>query len=216
MMGKLKLDSEIVELDFRPLLKSQVEICLSILQGHADIVEAIVERLDFNMLQKFLVDTGLSDIPTIKWNLTKLSLDVRKRFAPDKMPEGKIHVLVDLGGSLFIKCKTAVAGAKADIKYKVYTGYFRPGYRELLHTLNKHPRCKLGFYSSIMRQNIRPYLEFLLTGDLAHLLEDSYVFDQYYCKKMAHNKIYQYLAENPWDTYRDLTKVWKDGKGLTR
>lgn len=56
--------------------------------------------------------------------------------------------------------------------------YFREGHMEFLKTLMKHPRIKLGFYSSMKREKIDGILDFMWREDSGLPLEkDVVVFD---------------------------------------
>ena len=62
--------------------------------------------------------------------------------------------------------------------------YFREGHMEFLNTLMKHPRIKLGFYSSMQRKNMDGILDFMWREDSGLPMEkDIVVFDQTYNRK---------------------------------
>ena len=63
-----------------------------------------------------------------------------------------------------------------------------------------------------MRQNITPIL-FAVLDDKFGLLDYRNkvgIFDQAYCSFMKDHPYYTNLLEDPWDTYRDLEKVFAD------
>ena len=81
----------------------------------------------------------------------------------------------------------------------------RPGSSDYLKRLQSHPRVVFGFYSSIKKSNIEDILSNVQESgvDLGNYM----VFDQDYCTNFSENAKLVSLAENNWDTYRDLNKV---------
>ena len=123
----------------------------------------------------------------------------------------KILVLVDLGGTIFFRTdKKDITTRSNDFKIKRYEYYMRPGFKSFLKRIFEHPRSKFCFYSSIMRQNLVPIL-FAVLDDKFGLMDfrDKIgTFDQAYCSLMKDHPYYTNLQEDPWDTYRDLEKVF--------
>ena len=88
--------------------------------------------------------------------------------------------------------------------------YFRPGYMDFVRALKNHPRVELGFYSSLMRHNLIPVIMALFPDNEIDAMK--WIFDASYCSKMKDHKDYEKIAENEWDTFRDLDKVLADVK----
>lgn len=102
---------------------------------------------------------------------------------------------------------------RCDYKFKRYQYYWRPGYAEMLLKLTSHPRINLSFYSSMMRKTIVPTMYELLHDEerkLDALQQKVGIFDRDYNTEMSSLKYYDAIKEDPWDTYRDLTKVFAD------
>jgi hypothetical protein len=77
-----------------------------------------------------------------------------------------------------------------------------------------HPRIKFGFYTSITRKNAWPIVYKVFdkrnSSKLAHLFKNDRImfFDQTHCGVMIEDKVYKKLAENDWDFYKDLRRVF--------
>ena len=119
---------------------------------------------------------------------------------------------------MFYRSKDRCYDKWADFKHKGNHYYFRPGYKNFVKELVSHPRVELGFYSSIMRRNIIPAVFACFPSSEINVMQ--WIFDQEFCSRMLDHKYYASLAENEWDTFRDLNKVLKDPKivkaGFTR
>ena len=120
-------------------------------------------------------------------------------------------VLVDLNGTIFFRTdKKDITSRSNDFKIKRYEYFMRPGFKSFLKRLFEHPRSKLIFYSSIMKQNLYPIL-LEIFDDKFGLLEfrDKLgVFDQAYYSLMKDHPCYKNLLEVDWNTYSDLEKVF--------
>ena len=80
----------------------------------------------------------------------------------------------------------------------------------MLVKIFNHPRVVAGFYSSMMTKNIENMLIELLPDELVDVRENMLIFGREYNTEMAKSKYYEKLAENPWDTYRNLQKIFED------
>ena len=107
----------------------------------------------------------------------------------------KILILIDLGGTLFLRTSEEVKnGTKWSYKFKLYFYYFRPGYDQLLLRILNHPRSRVAFYTSIMRKNTTGVFHRLLKNEQFDSLKSGVgVFDQEYCSKMSDNEYYKEL-----------------------
>jgi hypothetical protein len=117
----------------------------------------------------------------------------------------RILVMVDLGGTIFLRTDAKGIDQPESFKIAKYRYFKRPGYETFIKRLSSHPRCLLCFYTSITRKNVTPILHKVLPEEL---LEKVGIFDQEYCSRMAEDKYYSELMKDPWDTYRDLDKVF--------
>jgi len=118
-------------------------------------------------------------------------------------------VLLDINGTVL--CRTDEKAAKtlpADFKRKKYFYFYRPGIKSLLQALDKHPRITLGFYTSIMAKNVVPVMTEFLQNELQPLASRFLLFDQIHSPLMREHPYYSELLRDPFDTYRDLEKVW--------
>ena len=62
-----------------------------------------------------------------------------------------------------------------------------------------------------MRKTITPVMFELLHGsELEGLRSQIGIFDREYCTEMRHSKYYSELIEEPYDTFRDLQRVFDD------
>ena len=87
--------------------------------------------------------------------MRKLTAFISKKF--------KILVLVDLTGTLLFRTThkqedfiESNFNVKAERSFKIAgKKYFlRPGFKEFIRKLAEHPRCTLGFYTSMSRKNL--------------------------------------------------------------
>lgn len=124
----------------------------------------------------------------------------------DTASGGKLLILLDMNGTLLHRSKTVLGGAarKADLSLGRGKGgkgihyYFRPGARELVRTvcaLGDH--VSVGFYTSMQVSNAAPAVA-ALTGERENA---SLVYPREFNVKDPR-------GENPWDTHRDLQRVW--------
>ena len=123
----------------------------------------------------------------------------------------KILVLIDLGGTVFFRTDAKDCGTRCDYKFKRYQYYWRPGYQQMLLRLQKHPRVALCFYTSMMRKTIVPVMHELMHDDegiLDAIKTQVGIFDRDYCQEMKSLKYYASLAEEKYDTYRDLQRIF--------
>lgn len=80
----------------------------------------------------------------------------------------------------------------------------------MLLTLQRHPRINLCVYTSMMRKTIVPVLHELLNGPLEAIKNKVGIFDRDYCQQMRDLNYYNPIKEEPYDTYRDLHRIFKD------
>ena len=140
--------------------------------------------------------------------LFKEKMDTVKEAVGKKFP---ILVLIDLGGSIFFRTEEKDVGEQFDFKFKRFKYFYRPGYGETLLALTKHPRTVVAFYSSMMRKTITPVMHELLQGEVLEGLKTQIgIFDREYCTQMRHFKYYSEISDEPYDTFRDLQKVFDD------
>jgi hypothetical protein len=114
---------------------------------------------------------------------------------------------------LYRSRKTNCKGLKPDFTEKQYANFLRPGAKEFLYRMLNHDRIRFGLYSSMMRKNVIPIAFHLLDESYPELFElakikGHLIFDQDHCAKMHEHASYKRLAENEWDTFRDLHRVF--------
>lgn len=120
-----------------------------------------------------------------------------------------ILVLFDLGGTLCYR--TGIEGlaelGKANYVLRKHVHYFRPYSSELLQGVLKHPRAKVGFMTSITRQNALGLVQafFKQRGLENHKADLFYLFDQEYSSPDP-------AGPETWSTKRSLQKVWDSAK----
>jgi NLI interacting factor-like phosphatase len=119
-------------------------------------------------------------------------------------------VTVDLCGTLVLRVSRDEFPHPGDISVKHKTYFLRPGHKEFLLRLKKHPRIKLAFYTSVMEKNITPVLDSMLTQDLSIISKGLKVYDQKYCRRMYDHPSYKQLQKKIDEHYRDLKLVWSD------
>jgi hypothetical protein len=124
-------------------------------------------------------------------------------------------VLIDLGGTIFFRTDDKSSFTRRDdFKLKKNFYFLRPGHEDFIRKIAEHPRVLLCFYTSIMRKNVVPILykvldeNTLLGYDLSDLRDKVGIFDQSHCSVMVEHKYYKELAEDKWNTYRDVEKVF--------
>ena len=134
--------------------------------------------------------------------LERLKREVGARFP--------ILLLHDIGGTLIYRDNKKPVGPNGETNENFFRNknkyvYVRPGASDYLKRLQSHPRVVFGFYSSIKKSNIEEILSNVQESgvDLGNYM----VFDQDYCTNFSENAKLVSLAENNWDTYRDLNKV---------
>jgi hypothetical protein len=129
----------------------------------------------------------------------------------------KILVLVDLGNTIFYRAniqhsefqkQTPWPKKWTNVKDRNKLYWLRPGYFDFVKRLQSHPRCAFGFYTSITGGNAYPIIHRILTKELYNNVVR--LFDQSHCTFMSKDAELERLIEEPWDTYRDLDKVFKD------
>jgi len=169
--------------------------------------DAYSEFVRFEKAVKLLQDKSENRLD-LDDHLERTKLQVQMKFP--------VLILLDLGGTIFFRTTDRNVPAIHDFshkKSKTYKIFLRPGHDDFLLKLGLHPRVKLGFYSSIHRDNIKAIAQRLLSLEGSRLdpLDGRILFwDQKYFGKMRHNKCLQSLAVNHWDMYKDLQLVLDD------
>lgn len=118
-------------------------------------------------------------------------------------------VTVDLCGTLVLRAKRNDFPFAGDFSVKQKKYFLRPGHKELLTRLALHPRIKLAIYSSIMKHNLQPALDYVFAG-LSFLSKEIKVFDQKFGRRMQDHPKYRKLQRKIDEHYRDLRLVWND------
>jgi len=120
-----------------------------------------------------------------------------------------ILILFDLGGTLCYR--TGPEGlaelGRANYVLRKHVHYFRPYSSELLQGVLKHPRAKVGFLTSITRQNALGLVQafFKQRGLENHKADLFYLFDQEFSSPDP-------AGPETWSTKRSLQKVWESAK----
>jgi hypothetical protein len=86
-------------------------------------------------------------------------------------------VLVDMGGTLFYKAEKKDTSLPGTFGVRFHIFCMRPGHKDFLLRLHRHPRIKLGFYSDMLGKNTTPVLEEILGLGLEELKNDLIVYD---------------------------------------
>eukprot|EP00741_Cyanophora_paradoxa_P025212 tig00000350_g24337.t1 len=124
------------------------------------------------------------------------------RTAAPPVPPGSVLILFDLSETLILRTENLIPRApiEPELRWNKKKVYLRPGVRELLASLQAHPRCALAFYTSISAENARPVIEALCppTDPATRVFA---LFDRNYSIRDPH-------GEKKWDTMRSLPRVW--------
>ncbi|CAM9687065.1 unnamed protein product [Chrysoparadoxa australica] len=122
--------------------------------------------------------------------------------------ERPLLVLLDMNGTILRRAKSdLIGGRKPDLLHNSIRYYMRPHAITLVDLLRSHPRARLGFYTSMRRENALPAVTWLLgksakdsTGEASRIL-----YHRGFNKRDP-------LGSNHWDTMRDIPKVWRTPK----
>lgn len=111
----------------------------------------------------------------------------------------QILVLVDMNGTLLVRSKQRLAGREPDVSSSGMHYYVREHADALMEWLRNQRYVVMAFYTSMRMSSAQPAVDLLCRG--------ATIFDREFNQ-------HDPSGDNPWDTMRDLNKVWQHVDGF--
>lgn len=149
---------------------------LEYIEKNLELMTREIVFIDLGELLKALEEIGIT-IPEDNKNIIYRDI---KDFVM-KMPENKIMILLVPSNNFWVKTeKSTINGINYDIKINNYTKlYYNNIFIEkFLSKVSSHPRCHVGFLSSMIKKNIRNGIGGIVTLFKKEFPEDYSVIDQ--------------------------------------